>query len=60
MTKKPKVSAWKEEIGKCPFCNRCVATYKPAGGDGSARLFYPHINTTGTGCVGSKREDPNW
>lgn len=54
----------REGRGTCPFCKRTVSTYVPKGGDGSARLFRPHKDATGSGagirCAGSKREDPNW
>jgi hypothetical protein len=61
---KRKVHSWKEQVGRCPFCRRCIATYVPAKGDGSARLFNVHKDATGSGagirCQGSKTEDPEW
>lgn len=45
---------------QCPYCGRMVATYVPAGGDGSASLFRSHTGQTPkVRCVGTRREAPN-
>ncbi|HYB97535.1 MAG TPA: hypothetical protein VEC57_00180 [Candidatus Limnocylindrales bacterium] len=54
----------REERAACFVCGKNVATYVPAGGDGSVRLFRSHKRTGPAGvpfiCAGTRQEDPNW
>lgn len=45
----------KYERARCPYCGRDVATYVPAGGDGSDVKIMPHATPNRKPCPASAK-----